>query len=249
MNSVLARCLPLEGSEPFVLHSFDVKSVLPVGWEHQVAQIVCDKTIFRSLKPTSVTSREDQTKVSYVKVGTVPSEEIARGLSWLTCLYRGLFFELAKAVSRESVYLAGGTKAVNLNIQTGSMRYESHTDSNPIQGMLYFTTHNNGDGGELVVANNPNASSKEEVDADCQVFYPQAGQFVLFDARKFPHYVRPLQDKNQWRIAAAMNFYTPSCSEKQRPADLNEHLYGRMPISKNPPATNYHGIKSSLSLG
>lgn len=99
-------------------------------------------------------------------------------------------------------------------------------DSNPIEGLLYFTSHPPGAGGELVVARNSAATSVEEVDADCAEVFPFAGHLLFFDARRFPHYVRRLTSAGAMRVVAAMNYYTPSCDESQRPADLNEHLFG-----------------------
>jgi hypothetical protein len=66
----------------------------------------------------------------------------------------------------------------------------------------------------------------DEVDRDAATIYPVSGHLVFFDARVHSHYVRPLRDASAIRVVAAMNFYTPSCSEADRPSDLNMHLYG-----------------------
>ncbi|WP_408665539.1 2OG-Fe(II) oxygenase [Jatrophihabitans sp.] len=106
------------------------------------------------------------------------------------------------------------------------MVYECHVDSNPVQGMLYTATLSERDGGALVVGLDPSAQSIEEVDANCQELYPKANKLLLFDARRNPHYVRPMTEGHA-RVAVAMNFYTDESPESARPADLSRHLFGR----------------------
>jgi hypothetical protein len=112
-----------------------------------------------------------------------------------------------------------------MNVQEGTDRYECHVDTNPVEALLYVTDHPRGTGGELVVSNNTEAQSVEDVDKDCSVLYPVAGQLVFFDGRFFPHYVRALQSP-ALRVAVGMNYYTDDCPEETRPQDLNDYLYG-----------------------
>lgn len=107
------------------------------------------------------------------------------------------------------------------------MRYECHVDSNPVQGLLYVTTHKNGEGGELVVSNDESALGVNGILEDCQKIFPCSGDLVIFDARKNPHYVEPLKASDGIRIAATMNFYTIDAPEQMRPTDLNKHLFKR----------------------
>jgi hypothetical protein len=65
------------------------------------------------------------------------------------------------------------------------------------------------------------------IERDCSVIRPHAGHLIFFDARRYPHYSRPLTADNDMRIAAVMNFYTESCPESARPRELNRHLYGQ----------------------
>jgi len=114
---------------------------------------------------------------------------------------------------------------ININIQKGtSMRYECHVDSNPIQGMLYVTDHTEKTGGVLYVANDLGASSKEEVKESCSCIYPQKGCLVFFDARNHSHFVSALTSEDSVRVAVAMNFYTSTSPESDRPKDLTAHL-------------------------
>ncbi len=116
--------------------------------------------------------------------------------------------------------------AIALNIQSGADRYECHVDTNPIEGLLYVTTHREGEGGELVVSNLGEVHSIEVVDRDASVVEPKAGHLLFFDGRYHSHYVRPLADPTALRVVVAMNYYVPSCAELKRPLDLNRHLTG-----------------------
>lgn len=205
--------------------SFDVSTVLPHGWQGELLSFAKSNARKKNIVPTSVTSRESRT-VAELPVLTVGGSMIKSHLGWLDDLYRGLFRELASTTVTELVSPAQDDRyGVNLNVQLGNtMRYEAHVDSNPIEGLLYVTSHPSGSGGELVVGNQHNATGIEEIDADATTIYPHAGQLVFFDARKHSHYVRPLKAPDGTRVVVAMNYYTPSCSEADRPADLNSHL-------------------------
>jgi len=153
---------------------------------------------------------------------------IAERAGWLTTLYENEFRTLAQEQTIEPVAVARTQRiTVNLNVQRGtSMSYECHVDSNPIEGLLYVTTHTPGDGGELAVSRFGRAHSRQEVDMDSCNIYPMAGHLVFLDARDYPHYVRALAAPNAVRVVAAMNYYTPSCPEEARPIDLDGHLFG-----------------------
>jgi hypothetical protein len=81
-------------------------------------------------------------------------------------------------------------------------------------------------GGELAFAHDGNAADVAGVERNCSVIRPHAGHLIFFDARKHPHYARPLIGEADTRVVAVMNFYTESCPESTRPPELNRHLYG-----------------------
>jgi hypothetical protein len=207
--------------------SFDVNGLLPSGWESQVRTLAAEERKAKDLVPTSVTSRESAT-VEKIPVMTVGGLMVKERLPWLYDCYHGLFRDLAQQCTTEPVSTARDDRyGAVLNVQEGaSMRYECHVDSNPIEGLLYCTTHAPGAGGELVVANSPAAADVDAVEADASVVYPIAGNLIFFDARELAHYVRPLVDDDAVRIVVAMNFYVPSSPEAYRPPDLNRHLFG-----------------------
>jgi len=164
--------------------------------------------------------------VRHITRGRVHAHHVRSRLPWLYESYRGAFLELAGEACGEKVTPARDNRySVVLNVQRGTqMRFECHVDSNPLTGLLFCTDHVNG--GELVFAHDAAAASIAEVERDCSVVRPSAGHLIFFDAREYPHYVRPLTQASDMRVVAVMNYYTESCPESTRPAALNRHLYG-----------------------
>ena len=155
-------------------------------------------------------------------------------LPWLYDSYRTKFLELARTACPGNVAAARDERyGIVLNVQRGTgMRFECHIDSNPLTGVLFCTNH--AEGGELVFAHDPDAADIAAVERDCSVIRPHAGHLIFFDARKHPHYARPLAAEADMRVTAVMNFYTESHPESTRPRELNEHLYGK-PIGPGKP--------------
>ncbi|MEU7138133.1 2OG-Fe(II) oxygenase [Nocardia sp. NPDC046473] len=206
--------------------TYNVNSLLPRGWQEQVMQVAQEEYVGRTLVSSHSTSRE---AAAYeLRCGGVGGNALRTRLPWLNKLYEGRFLELAQSMSNETVTtMLDDRFSMVLNIQRETERYECHVDTNPIEGLLYCTSHYPGDGGELVVSNRGDVGSIEEVDEDCAIIEPRAGYLVFFDARYHSHYVRRLTDPSNVRIVAAMNYYTESCPEwKVRPSDLNRHLSG-----------------------
>jgi hypothetical protein len=224
--------------EQFGWHTFDVGTQLPRGWDQEIAAIARSCKVYKELvSGHSVTSREASPDV-VVPVFTVDGTVIARRLPWLAQLYHGLFRELAqRAFPAEKIMTAQGVQyGLNLNVQhrgVGMVRYECHVDSNPVQGLLYTASRLPGTGGELVVSNRGDVRGVEAIDADAARIIPVAGHLLLFDGRGHSHYVSALSGDGHGTIVAgsrtvvAMNFYTPSCPEEDRPADLSGHLFAQ----------------------
>ena len=72
----------------------------------------------------------------------------------------------------------------------------------------------------------PVAVGVDELERDCTVITPQAGQLIIFDGKTYPHYARALVSEPEIRVVAVMNFYTGACPESTRPQGLNTHLFG-----------------------
>ncbi len=204
--------------------TFDVNDVLPPRWQRDVTALALDAD-FRMFPRTPILSRE-ATEVSRISRGRVHAHQVRQRLPWLHELYRGAFLELAQQTHAEPVLAAGDSRyGLVLNVQRGtSMRFECHVDSNPLTGLLFCTDHDAG--GELIVGHDPAASNVAEVERNCSVIRPHAGHLIFFDARRHPHYARPLVSESELRVLADMNFYTASFPESTRPRELNQHLYG-----------------------
>jgi hypothetical protein len=211
----------------FTWKEFDAEPFLPKGWDEQIVSFALENAVARTLTPTSVTSREASRELK-IPVLTVGGTQINEGLGWLFALYRGTFRDRGQTCVDEPLAPAADQRyAITLNIQRGTdMRYECHVDSNPLEGLLYVTTHPSGTGGELVVCNRANAVGVERIMQDCKRILPEKGKLLFFDARDHPHLVTPLKDSCSIRVVVTMNYYVPSCPESSRPKDLNRHLFG-----------------------
>jgi hypothetical protein len=211
---------------PFLWWSYDLRAELPDGWRQAILGVAERRARARELVPASVTSREGGDTEVRIPVLTVGGLAVRDELPWLAELYGSRFLELAQTISSEPVSCADDPRyGINVNVQRGRrMRYECHVDSNPIEGLLYVTEHPPGSGGETVFSNIGDVPTRAEVDRDATRIHPVAGHLVFFDARHHSHYVTELSDEADIRVIAAMNFYTPSCPESSRPADLNRHL-------------------------
>jgi hypothetical protein len=204
--------------------TFDLTDWLPTGWQEDVLAAAAAAEI-RDFPRTPVISREGD-DVQHIARGRVHADQVRERLPWLYKAYRNEILELAGEVSAEHISAAQDDRyGIVLNVQRGTkMRFECHVDSNPLTGLLFCTDH--AAGGELVVAHDVAAAGVAEIDRNCSVIRPHAGQLIFFDARQYPHYARLLTRESETRVVAVMNFYTESCLESSRPRELNRHLYG-----------------------
>jgi hypothetical protein len=202
-----------------------VTGLLPQGWNTNIRAVAAEAD-FRDYPRTPLLSRE-AADVKHVTRGRVRADKVREALPWLYQLYRNEFLELAGLASKEPVKAASDDRyGVVLNVQRGkTMRFECHVDSNPLTGLLFLTDHPSG-GGELAVGNDPGVVGIEELDRDCTLIPPHAGQLIFFDGKTYAHYARELSAEHDERVVAVMNFYTESCPESTRPQGLNRHLFG-----------------------
>lgn len=203
----------------------DVTSLFPEGWQKEIVAVGADAD-FRAFPRTPILSREAP-DVTHIERGRVDADTVMQRLPWLYKLYRNDFLELAADAWEEPIDAACDDRyGVVLNVQRGkTMRFECCVDSNPVTGILFFTDHPAG-GGELVVSHDPDAAGVDELERDCTLIQPQAGQIVFFDGQTYPHYARYLPRESDVRVVAVMNFYTGSCPESARPPELNRHRFG-----------------------
>jgi hypothetical protein len=209
----------------FSWHGFDVRSVLPEGWQESILATArrCAKDIW--ITPTPQTSREESAQQQLL-VHTIPGRVLRSERPWLYRYYLGTLRELAQSLHAEPVSAAEDVNfGLNLNVQLGSAeRYECHVDTAPVAGLLYVTDHPVGEGGELVVSNRGSVLGKAEVDADATRIHPVAGHLIVMSAIDHTHYVSRLTAPDAVRAVVVMSFYTPSRPEHLRPDDLVRHL-------------------------
>jgi hypothetical protein len=207
-------------------YEFNIDDLLPIGWKEQLTEWSINNAVRKFIVPTSVTSREKDCHIK-LPIAVIGGELISHDIPWLFYLYNNLFLDCARLCFGDDVCVARVNRyAINMNLQRGSMRYEAHVDSNPVEGLLYVTSHPEGHGGELVVSRTSEALGPEEIDLDCEVIYPKAGSLLFFDYRDLPHYTRSLLEKDAIRAVVAMNYYNDKCTENDRPKDLDKHLFG-----------------------
>lgn len=212
-------------AQRFCWTSFDVTNLLPQYWTDDIKEVAAEAE-FREYPRTPDLSREAE-GVTHIHRGRVHADKVQLRLPWLHKLYRNEFLDLAGQAWKEPLKPALDDRyGIVLNVQQGNtMRFECHVDSNPVTGLIFFTDHPGG-GGELVVANNPDAVGVDALEGNGSVIRAQAGQVIFFDGKTYPHYARALWSASDVRVVAVMNFYTQSCPESTRPSGLNRHLFG-----------------------
>lgn len=199
-----------------IYKEFDLNQLglLPDDWVQQVAKVANDQSIRTVLDGRSVTSREPS-DIEPIEVYVVTGETIKNKLPWLYDLYRGELLKFASQIKNTKVVSSQDLQSgININLLRGKgSRYEWHVDSNPVTGLLFVTTHEVGDGGELIF----------KVQDEKVTVHPKSGTFIVFDAREIPHTVTPLINSFQ-RISIPMNYYF-SQVDQERPEDLTSYLY------------------------
>src|SRR5207249_3344163 len=136
---------------PFHWTTFDVRRFLPQDWERQILDVSKRYSQRRVLLTSHSTSREERVDAR-LALRTVDGYRIAEELPWLRGLYDTTFRCLAQLTVNEQVSVMEDKRfALSLTIHTAPDRYECHVDTNPLEAILYVTSHHEDSGGELVV--------------------------------------------------------------------------------------------------
>jgi hypothetical protein len=188
--------------------------LLPVDWQLDLLTLAAVHAQVAALRGDAPTSLEE-TGAPPVNYRLVTGDVIAEKAPWLDVLYRTTLTEYACRVAGETMIPSPDVRnGVNLNLlSTVGDRYERHTDSNPLTGVLFVTSLDTRDGGMLRFS-----GPEETVEV-----YPEAGDFILFNAAQTPHDVAPLK-RPVIRLSAPMNFYVQSDGYTRDPA-LDRALY------------------------
>lgn len=196
--------------------SFDLieLGLLNSNWKQQIIDVANKSSYLVKLYGKSSTSREPE-DTDGAEVFVVEGDVIAENLKWLHNLYKNEFLEFANIHFKGEYDYAKNIKSgTNINLLKGkNARYEWHVDSNPLTGVFFVTTHNIGDGGELIF----------KLPNETLTIYPKSGTLILFDAREIPHTVLPLK-KDNYRISVPLNYYNKG-EEQKRPDDLDSYIY------------------------
>jgi hypothetical protein len=221
--------------EGFSFLSCDVRGHLPLEWESELISF-CKLHMKRHVIIASDKTSREAKSSERISTYVVSGQPIYDQLPWLIDFYKGRGLQLARQFHHELLQCANGKEfAINIHAAYDvdddgiPMRYERHVDWAPT-GLLYATSHEPGEGGELVVSRNPNAKGGD-IEIDCAIIYPKFGQYVFLDARHFPHFVRPLvrisNNQRPFRVVAVMLYCTSpegSCPESSRRSALDRHL-------------------------
>lgn len=192
-------------------------SLLPPNWLEQLHSVNEEQAMRTVLDGHSVTSREPS-NMQPIEVYVVTGSVVKEKLTWLHDLYVDKLCDFASAHMGTLMVPSNDLESsININILRGKgSRYEWHVDTNPITGLLFATTHNEGDGGELVF----------KVNNELVKVHPRCGTFITFDAREIEHTVLPLVT-SPLRISIPMNYYF-SDKTQERPDDLTDYLYTKV---------------------
>ncbi|MBY8858787.1 2OG-Fe(II) oxygenase [Nocardia sp. CA2R105] len=193
----------------------DVLDLLPADWRAQVDRVCRDRARPAELHGGTSTSLEPVGTVIGYRLLT--GGNIAEYLPWMHELYRTSFRRIAERVSGLNLETDSSvTSAVNINVlDPGGQGYEWHIDSNPVTGLLFLSSHPDGEGGSLELRLS---------DDNLFSIPPRAGTLLVFDARRCPHRVSP--PTQAVRISAPMNYFV-SGEPRYRPGDLDTALYAQ----------------------
>ncbi len=213
MSDLLDRSLIQRHGAGIVHMDLAGVEVFPPDWQLQLFDVINRRAVWTDLTSDTPTSLEDPGVV--IRYRLVTGDVVAEEAAWLDSLYRTTLVAFASALADEDMVPAEDLICgININVlEQAGARYELHTDSNPLTGILFVTSHDRRDGGAL----------RFEGPEETIELYPQAGDFVLFHATRTPHFVTPLM-RHVLRVSVPMNFYTRS-GGSTRPVGLDEALY------------------------
>jgi hypothetical protein len=199
----------------------DISELLPMGWQNDIFVASETSSAWQTLEGGSVTSREEFFgSAAEAHVGVVTGDIVAETVPWLDGLYRTEILARINSLGLGQYEVSADLRSgINLNTTLKGARYEWHVDSNPMTALLFITTHEPADGGQLLFRPDPEARPGESWELQVS---PKSGTLLLFDAREAAHVVTEVLTGR--RISAPMNYY--DAGKQERPADLDGYLYG-----------------------
>jgi hypothetical protein len=187
-------------------------------WQDQIIQVGQLESVSKDLGRFPDITREDVE--CPIMLNRLEGDKTKALLPRFHSFFGGLGQELAREIDPCAVITQDQRKIGVLNIQfSAHQRMVCHVDSNPITVLVFVTTHLAGEGA-LVVANFKGLASPAEVDEDCTVIQPVAGDVIVFNAQEHSHYSQPISPASL-RVVALANYYTDGSPESQRPSELD----------------------------
>ncbi len=179
---------------PFFVMDLNPMELLPSGWKEGVDLLSrsSDCQILIS-EPSPEPANGESWSFS-----VVTGDRLRAQLDWLWALYHGQFKAFASEHFGATLYPANRLDATTtLNILEGrGAGNEWHNDANPVSGLFFATSLNEGDGGELQFRSS---------DGQFAEIRPRAGLFVCFNG-SCDHQVAPLKTATR-RLSFPMTYY------------------------------------------
>lgn len=212
-------------------------------WREDLITVATEHAEPRWLTGDHPTVRESRPN-NGLPILTVPGEAVENLLPQAVSLYEGRIREEAERFARQPVVTGRHKKhrlAINVQRHNDTHpeggRYEGHVDTNPIEALLFATSHyrihsdpSKQRGGILWVNNTPDIVTVDDMQVtsrDIAGIEPREGYLALFDATRHSHYVDQLTHPDTIRVVLAMNYYTESMPEQNRDAALDRYLGNR----------------------
>jgi hypothetical protein len=208
----------------FLLEEHDFSPELTAAcpdWQNTIVKFVRTFAAPVAVNPEVTGSCEDPTALSTQTIYTVPTPRIQEHLPWLIEVYKTEILSLGRAaVGSELIAAKKPNNRMNINLQPSGGGYDGHVDFNGLSALLYFTG-----GSELRIARSTDACRVATINENYVSVQPEPGKLTIFNGR-YPHYVTAPNPGQAYRVAAAMNFYTPDYPESMRPQDVANYSEG-----------------------
>ncbi len=188
----------------------DAGHSLPRDWRRQTLDAVLDRGE-HVVRVGPAAGSEESAGLDYRVLTT---DKVAERLPWLMTWYRGPGLKYARRFDR-SVECVGGLAAVNVNLVIGcGGDYEWHRDSQSHTMILFASTLQDGDGGELEL----------RLPQGTRGLVPSAGLAAIFDSACITHRVAPLR-RDVVRVSIPLQYIVPG--QPERDSLLNRDLFNR----------------------
>lgn len=212
-NEIKKINIPYTVREPIGRGIVEFRMDMWPGWQRDVMDVALEHAVHVQRTEVGMGSLDSNARLDYWVVDGVKCRE---AIPRLDEQYRNemparIDLEMGVAGSKVGPLIEG----LNINLLAGAgEEYEWHLDVQPFTVVIFATTLEPGDGGELLYVLN------DEIHA----IRPVAGRAVCFDGSAIPHKVAALQ-RDVIRLTVVEELLVPSDHEPRAP-DHDAYLYG-----------------------